>query len=124
MASTGSSSSPSWPAAIAIASRAASLSLPYPGASTVSDTSMSPASNAAGHSIIAASAEATCATLAPWLAASRRTQMPSTGTRSPNARRPTSIPAWVSALPEAQTTASKPMPRSRACSVLSSAATT
>ena len=30
--------------------------------------------------------------------------MPSTGTRSPSARKPTSRPAWVSALPEAQTT--------------------
>ena len=49
-----------------------------------------------------ASAVATRATLSPWPVASRRTQMPRTGTRSPSARRPTRMPAWVSALPEQQ----------------------
>ena len=64
-------------------------------------TSTSPASNASGQSIIAASSPATRATRALWLAASRRMQMPRTGTCSPSARSPASRPAWVSALKRA-----------------------
>ena len=121
---TGSRSNASSRAAIAIASRTASLSLPYPGGCTASDTSTSPAANAAGRPIMAASSAASSATRAPCRPASRRTHTPYTGTVAPSARRPTRVPAWVSALPEGQTTASKSRPSAPACSRISPAAAT
>ena len=69
-----------------------------------------PASNPAGRPIIAVSWAAACATRSPCRTASRLTQMPHTGTLAPSARRPTRMPAWVSARPEAQTTVLNPTP--------------
>ena len=73
---------------------------------------------------IAASSPARRSTRARCGAASRRTQMPWTGTVSPRARWPARMPAWVSALPDAQTRASSAIPRERACSITSPAAST